>query len=141
MAEKSMTGSGKRPIDKKREAGGVTTLGVEGDRIVAMLSLGGRLLSVMQNGIYATVMADSVDPHLTDFDLPNVIAQKVLSYGSSSQFIGRTLLLGDSLFDTAYLGIEFDKHAAMRLAFEACNTFGGHDRHSQRDRARRQHRI
>jgi len=109
----------KRPIDQKRDSGGSFTVGSPGETATDMLVLDGRLLAIMTGGVHAVRTADSVDPDRTDIDLPNMMTQQVLGYGSDSPFISRTLLAGRELFQRGYLGTDFDEQRALKLAFEA----------------------
>jgi hypothetical protein len=110
----------KRPIDQKRDSGGMFTVGDDPDEIVvSAIVLGGRLLSITTRGVYAAQMADSIDPDRTDVNIPNVVTQRVLGYGSEAPIISRTLLTGRELFQRGYLGTDFDEKAALEIAFEA----------------------
>lgn len=109
----------KRPIDQKRDSGGSFTIGSPGETATDMLVLDGRLLAIMTGGVHAVRTADSVDPDRTDIDLPNMMTQQVLGYGSASPFISRTLLAGRELFQRGYLGTDFDEQRALKLAFGA----------------------
>jgi hypothetical protein len=109
----------KRPIDQKRDSAGMFTVGGPGETAVEMIVLGGRLLSITTGGVYAAQMADSVDPDRTDINLPNVITQQILGFGSDSPIISRTLVAGRELFQRGYLGSDFDEKAALEIAYEA----------------------
>jgi hypothetical protein len=108
----------KRPIDRKRESAGSFTMGSSDETAAEMFVLDGRLLTVMTKGVYILRTADSVDPNRTDINLPNMMTQQVLGYGSESPFISRTLLAARELFRRGYLGMDFDEQRALRLAFE-----------------------
>jgi len=109
----------KRRIDLKRESAGSFTMGSPGETASEIFVIDSRLITVMTRGVYAVRTADSVDPDRTDINLPNMMTQQVLGYGSDSPFISRTLLAGRELFRRGYLGTDFDEQRALSLAFEA----------------------
>jgi hypothetical protein len=118
------TSKKKRPIDLKRDSGGSFTMGSPGETATEMFVLDGRLFAVMTRGVYAVRTADSVDPDRTDINLPNMLTQQVMGYGSESPFIARTLLTGRELFQRGYLGTDFDEQRALKIAFEAAQQLG-----------------
>ncbi len=94
----------KHPIDVLRDSAGSMTIGTADDKsaITGMLTFTDKLFIVKEKGIYQVQMADDFDPDRTNPSIPN--AQKlVLKHGSKSEFVGRTLLLGDQLLKEIYL--------------------------------------
>jgi hypothetical protein len=110
----------KRPIDLKRDAAGSIQVGAGDDpsRVTGMFPIGDHLHIIKEGGIYEIKLADQIDPDRTNIDVPNT-QQRVLSYGSSSELVGRTLLTAKELFNDSYLPKSFDHKEALRLSFEA----------------------
>jgi hypothetical protein len=63
----------KRPIDRKREAGGMMDIGMPNDPgpIKLVFAAGGTFLAIKEKGIYAIKLADEIDPGRTNPDIPN----------------------------------------------------------------------
>jgi hypothetical protein len=110
----------KRPIDRRREAGGMMSVGTAGDTsaIKEVIPIGGTLHIVKEKGIYACKLADQIDPERSNPNIPNV-QQRVLAYGTESNLVRQTLLTAKKLFNPSYLSSSFDHEAALVLAFEA----------------------
>ena len=87
-------------------------------RITEMIGLERTLYIVKEGGIYATQLADNIDPQRTNPNVPNV-QQKVLSIGSSSILVGKTLLTAKELFNPTFLPQKFDKDAGLNFALAA----------------------
>lgn len=110
-----------RPIDQKREAGGSFEIGSpdEGE-ITSTVEIGGSLYIVKKHAIYAIQMADQIDPERKNIDLPNVIHRQVLSEGSDSELVGRTLLTAANLFAKGkFLPSSFQHERALALSLDA----------------------
>jgi hypothetical protein len=109
----------KRPIDRKRDAGGMMEVGTADDqsRVTAILPIGKRLYAVKERGIYEIKLADQVDPERTNIEIPHT-QQRVLEYGSDNPLVGRTLLTAKELFNPSYLRDGMDLGEALRLSFE-----------------------
>ncbi len=86
--------------------------------ITAMIPICDVLYIVKENGIYAVKLADSIDPERLNPNIPN-IQQRVLTCGSESELVGRTLLTANSLFKKTYLPPTFDCERAVMLSFDA----------------------
>lgn len=113
--------SEKRPIDRLRESAGRMEIGATDDSsaITAMLSIGDILYCIKGNAIYAVKLADSIDPKRLNPSIPNT-QQRVLSYGSESHLVGRTLLTAKRLFNATYQPY-LDCNQALILSFDAMN--------------------
>src|SRR5262249_32256833 len=109
----------KRPIDRKRDAGGAMEIGVPDDQsaITAIFPIGDDLYVVKERGIYEVKLADRIDPNRTNIAIPNT-QQRVLNYGSDASVVGRTLLTAKELFNPTYLPKNLDLAEALRLCFE-----------------------
>jgi len=109
----------KRPIDRKREAGGQMSVGTPDDQsaITTTVVIGKAMYIVKERGIYEIKLADQIDPDRTNIDLPNT-QQRVLNHGSNSALVGRTLLTASSLFKKSYLPERLDLEEALRLTFD-----------------------
>lgn len=94
----------KKPIDRRREAGGSMTVGLpEEGKLTDMVKIGkDGLLMVKEHAIYEVSFADKIDPERKNENIPNV-QQRVLSSGSSSELVQRILINSDSLFNETYL--------------------------------------
>ena len=89
----------KRPIDRKRESGGMADIGTaEEGRIVEMINIKERLIIVKEKAIYESFTADSVDPGRTNFDLPNLIHKLLIDQGADSELVGKTFLTAKTFF-------------------------------------------
>jgi hypothetical protein len=109
----------KRPIDRKRDAGGIMEIGTPDDQsaITAIFPIGDDLFAVKERGIYEVRLADRIDPNRTNIAIPNM-QQRVLNYGSDAPVVGRTLLTAKELFNPTYLPKNLDLTEALRLCFE-----------------------
>jgi hypothetical protein len=86
--------------------------------ITTMISIGDTLYIVKENGIYAFKLADSIDPKRLNPHIPD-IQQRVLTCGSASELVGRTLLTATTLFKKNHLPSKFNCEQAIMLSFEA----------------------
>jgi hypothetical protein len=110
--------SKKRPIDLKRDAAGVMTVGEADDPVKEIFAIGEHLHALKMNSIYEIKLADEIDPERQNIDVPNA-NQKVLSYGANSPFIGQVLLTAKQLFNPSYLPKNIDTKLCLVNAFEA----------------------
>ncbi|MCR6732599.1 MAG: hypothetical protein NVV83_00135 [Afipia sp.] len=110
----------KRPIDRIRESAMSMSVGTPDDQtpITEMIGLGGILYIIKEGGVYATQLADKIDPQRTNASVPNV-QQRILSIGSSSELVGKTLLTARELLNPTFLPAGFDKEAGLTLALSA----------------------
>jgi len=110
----------KRPIDKKRDSAGTFTLQTNGDDtgISEMFTLNDGLLLATGKGLYEVQTADQVDPKRSNPNIPHNLQRRVLSLGTESELVGRTLLTAKGLFVESYLPPAVDVKKAMSLTFE-----------------------
>lgn len=116
-----MAKNDKRPIDIVRDSAGSFTIGSEEDqsKITGFVSFGeDTLIVVKETGLYEIKLADQIDPERTNITLPNS-TQAVLSHGSSSVLVARTLLTANLLFKNAHHYNGIDCTRVLLLAFEA----------------------
>ena len=107
----------KRPIDKKRDSGGMADIGTKEDgAIVEMTKIGERLLIIKERSIYEYIMADNIDPNRTNIGLPNGIQKLLLNQGSESELVSRTFLTAQTLFKPEYINDKIDIISAQTLA-------------------------
>lgn len=106
----------RQPIDIKRDSALSISIDEPGAKIEGMLIINHTMVIVSTKAVHQTQLADQIDPNRTNFNLPQAVQQKIISYGSEAPFIVQTLLMARSLFDTAHLGEKFDKNSAMGLA-------------------------
>jgi hypothetical protein len=111
--------SNKRPIDRVRDSAVQMIVGSENDsgQITDMIVIDGTMHIVKESGIYVCKLADQIDPQRTNVAVPN-IQQKVLSCGSGSELVSKTLLTAKKLFNRNYLQ-SFDCEVGISLAFKA----------------------
>jgi len=111
--------SEKKPIDRLRESAGRMEIGTADDAsaITAMLAMGDVLYTIKEHGIYAVKLADSIDPKRQNPHIPNT-QQRVLAYGSESEFVGRTLLTASKLFNKTYMPSSFNCEQAIMKSFD-----------------------
>ncbi|SDO19998.1 hypothetical protein SAMN05444050_3507 [Afipia sp. GAS231] len=86
--------------------------------ITGMVKIGDRLHILKTDSIHRITLADDIDPERTNINVPNS-QQKVLDVGSGSPLVGKTLLTAKQLFESGFLGNQFDKGKAIDLSFEA----------------------
>jgi hypothetical protein len=107
-----------RPVDRIRNSGGSFTVGEPSEVVTAMTTTKDNLYSITDRAIYAVQMADQIDPDRTNISLPRTVHQKVLAYGSASEFVARTFVTGIELFNSTYLGATFPVDHAKLLSLE-----------------------
>lgn len=90
--------------------------------IEGMLTIGNSLYAVKQQGIYVIKLADEIDPKRTNAAIPSV-QQKILSLGSDSMLVAKTLLTARELFRDDVLPKEFDTTKAQLHALDALKDF------------------
>lgn len=111
----------KRPIDRKREAGGSFVIGDvnDGTPIRKFVKMAGNLLALTDRGIYEIKLADQIDPERTNPNLPHNVHRQVLSVGCESELVRRVFLSAHTLFDEKFLRSTIDHEQALTLAFDA----------------------
>lgn len=109
----------KRPIDQIRDSALSMEVGTPSDQsaITGMVKIGGSLHIVTGTAIYRIRLADEVDPERTNPHVPNS-QQKVLSKGSESPLVAKTLLTANELFNATYLPSKIPTETAISFAFE-----------------------
>jgi hypothetical protein len=85
--------------------------------VTGMVKIAGGLHIVTGKAIYRIRLADEIDPERTNSNVPNS-QQKVLSQGSESSLICKTLLTAKELFNASYLPSSMPTETAINLAFE-----------------------
>lgn len=110
----------KRPIDNLRDSALEMVIGTPDDRsrITGFITVGDVLLVVKEDGIYEVKLADKIDPDRTNAGVPNT-NQKVLGYGSQSEWLGRTLLTANKILDKCFLPEGVNVERAVSLVFQA----------------------
>lgn len=110
----------KRPIDIKRDSAGRFTLQADGDDtgISEMFALNDGLLLATAKGLYEVKTADQIDPDRKNPNIPHNLQRRILSLGSESELVGRTLLTAKALFVEKFLPTTVDAKKAMSLTFE-----------------------
>lgn len=118
----------KRPIDLQRDGAGEMEVGTPDDpsALAAIFAIGGALYGIKESGVYLIKMADDIDPARSNPKIPNT-QQRVLSVGSSSPLLGRTLLTAQGLFNKNVLPETIDCDQALILVFEATKDIIGLD--------------
>jgi len=108
----------KKPIDKKRESGGMADIGTAEDgAIVQMIKIGERLIILKERSIYEIMTADEIDPERTNISIPNEIQKKIIDKGSESEMVSRVFLTANTLLNKGEFedGIDFAKALALSL--------------------------
>ena len=85
--------------------------------VTGMVKIGGSLHIVTGNAIHRIRLADEIDPGRTNPHVPNS-QQKVLTQGSESLLVCKTLLTAKELFNASYLPSNVSTETAIDLAFE-----------------------
>ncbi len=103
-----------RKIDRLRDGAGSMDLNFPDDtsEITGMLSLDDQLLIVKRKGIYQVKMADQIDPDRTNIELPNTV-QRLTSFGSDEEFIGKVLLTSHGLLMKGHLASHINSNSVM----------------------------
>ena len=106
-------------IGKKRASAGQMQIeGLpEGASLQAGLTFSNSLVIVSQNSIHQIRMADDIDPKRTNILLENS-QQKILSRGSSSPAVYKTLLTAEVLLKSLYNDM-IDKEQILKLSLDA----------------------
>ncbi|MFA7301936.1 MAG: hypothetical protein WC069_06520, partial [Candidatus Shapirobacteria bacterium] len=93
-----------RDIDQIRNSAMSMKVGAPDDgKITEMVSLGDRMLVVMERAIHVMQLADSIDPGRTNISIPNT-QQRLLSRGADDPIVAKTLLTAQVLFKKTHLG-------------------------------------
>jgi hypothetical protein len=109
----------KRPIDRKRESGGVADIGTEEDgAIVGTAKIGERLIIIKERSLYEFLIADNIDPKRTNIGLPNNIQKLIIDKGTESEMVSRTFLTAKNLLKPEYLNENIDSAKALTLILE-----------------------
>jgi hypothetical protein len=109
----------KRPIDRKRESGGMADIGTKKDgAIVKMIKIGERLLILKEKSIYEFVMADNIDPERTNIKLPNNIHKQIIDQGSESEIVSKVFLTANALFNKGKFDEDVDIQKALNLTLD-----------------------
>jgi hypothetical protein len=113
--------TGKRPIDRMRDAGGSFTIGDvdDGTPIKEFVVMGAALHAITLRGVYEVRLADQIDPDRTNPALPHNVHRRVLAVGLDSDLVCRVLLTAKTLFDPKFLRSGIDHERALLLAFAA----------------------
>jgi hypothetical protein len=109
----------RRPIDMKRDGAGTFSIDEPGAKIEEMLVIDDAMIIVSTKSVHRSVLADQIDPDRTDFNLPQMVQQKIIGYGSEAHFIAQTLVVARALFDTTHLGQGFKKDEALSFTLRA----------------------
>jgi hypothetical protein len=110
----------KRPVDIKRDSGGKFRLQGDDDDtgISEMFVLNDCLLIATSKGLYEVKTADQIDPERKNPSIPKNLQRRILSLGTESELVGRTLLTAKSLFLEKFLPPAVDVKNAMSLTFD-----------------------
>jgi hypothetical protein len=110
----------KRSIDIKRDSAGKFRLqaGDDDTGISEMFVLNDALLLATSKGLYEVKTADQIDPERTNPSLPHNLQRRILSLGTESELVGRTLLTAKILFLEKFLPPSVDVKNAMSFTFE-----------------------
>jgi hypothetical protein len=110
-----------RPIDKKRESAGSFKLQTDEDGagITEMFQLSDGMVLATGTALYEVRTADQIDPKRTNPNIPHNLQRRILSLGTESELVGRTLMTAKALFVEKFLPPVVDAKKAMSLTFEA----------------------
>ncbi len=87
----------------------------DGDRVLEMITVGEACYAIRGTDIYTMILADQIDPHRTNIQVPNA-QQKVCDYGATDQIVGATLLTAKRLIQPVYQK-DLNHAQAMQLVF------------------------
>jgi hypothetical protein len=89
----------KRPIDRKRESGGMADIGsAEDGAIRELINIKERLIVLKEKAIYESFTADTADPGRTNIKLPNLIHKLLIDQGADSELVAKTFLTAKTFF-------------------------------------------
>jgi hypothetical protein len=110
----------KRPIDIKRDSAGKFRLQADDDDtgVSEVFVLNDGLLLATSKGLYEVKTADQIDPERKNPSIPHNLQRRILSLGTESELVGRTLLTAKTLFLEKFLPPSVDVKNAMSLTFE-----------------------
>lgn len=109
----------KRPIDRKRESGGMADIGTKEDgAIIQMIKIGERLIILKEKSIYEFMMADDIDPERTNIKLPNNIHKLIIDQGSESEIVSKVFLTANTLFNKGKFDESVDIPKALNLTLD-----------------------
>ena len=109
----------KRPIDRKRESGGMAEIGTKDDgAILEMPKIGERLIVIKEKSIYEFMMADDIDPERTNINLPNNIHKLIINQGTESELVSRTFLTAKTLIKSEYFTNNINTTKALSLSLD-----------------------
>lgn len=107
----------KKPIDIKRDSGGMADIGSSEDgAILEMTKIGKRLIIVKEKAIYELMMADNVDPKRTNIDLPTNIQKLIIDKGADSEMVSKVFLTAKTLFKKELFDADIDLEKALTLS-------------------------
>jgi hypothetical protein len=108
----------KRPIDRMRDSGKSSNIGVDGDvsAITDMVVIDEKMHIVKEEGIYLFLHADDIDPERTNEKIPDT-QQRVLAVGSKHPTVAKVLLTANTLFIEHRFDPSVDFKRALSLAF------------------------
>src|SRR5258706_14381041 len=107
---------GRLPIDAKRDAAFSMTIEGAG-ALTDMIPIGDTLFIVSERCVHAVKLADQIDPQRSNPNIPHT-QQKVLPVGSTDLVVGQVLLTANTLFEPKFLGAEFNREEALKLALD-----------------------
>jgi hypothetical protein len=116
--------SEKRPIDLKRDSGGMFEVGTPDEGPVgSAVEIDDSLYIIKPNAIYALNTADQIDRDRTNIGLPKVITRQVFAVGSDFEIVGKILLTAVSLLDKGKFVREgVDAQRAISISLDALTT-------------------
>lgn len=115
----------KTRIDKIRDSAGSMEINFDGDlgEIAWIVSFSDRMLVVKDFGVYEVTLADQIDPERTNESIPNTF-QRIVAFGSSQEWIAKTLLTADRLLGKGNIEARVDKNKGMVLVLEITKILG-----------------
>lgn len=109
----------KRPIDRKRESGGMADIGTKEDgAIQQMIKIGDRLIILKEKSIYEFMMADDVDPERTNIKIPNNIHKLIIAKGSESEMVSKVFLTANTLWNKGTFDGNIDIEKSLNLTLD-----------------------
>ncbi len=109
----------KSEIDRKRNQGGTAEIGSKEDgAILEMQKIGKRLFIIKEKAIYELIMADDIDPHRTNINLPNNMHKRIINQGVESEIVSRIFITGKTLFKQNLFDKKIITDKALILSLE-----------------------
>jgi len=109
-------------IGRARDAAGSAEIPPECGNIITMKVINDRMFMLAERCLTSGVFADHIDPDRTNPNLPQIIQQKELEFGTEHLFIRKTVGAAFELADATYLPDAVTSDALLGIALDAASS-------------------